>query len=142
MAVVIVFCGAYEQNGSTIALWADAGIDRHIIGRSFFALTWFQALNPLMISLLTPPLVAHWTCLAKRGREPSSVRKMVTGAVVTAAAYGIIPLVCAHVDAHYAQSSWLWLDDFVTVEQVAVGGVGHRVEKRSRCACACGITIG
>jgi proton-dependent oligopeptide transporter, POT family len=142
MAVVIVFCGAYEQNGNTIALWADAGIDRHIIGRWFFPLTWFQALNPLMMSLVTPRLVAHWTCLAKLGREPSSVRKMVTGAVVTAAAYSIIALVCAHADAHDAQSSWLWLDDFVTVGQVAVGVVGHGVEKRSRFECACGITIG
>lgn len=115
MAVVVVFRGAYEQNGNTIALWADAGIDRHIIGRWFFPLTWFQALNPLMIFLLTPPLVAHWTRLAKRGREPSSVRKMVTGAVVTAAAYGIIALVCAHADAHHAQSSWLWLAFFFLV---------------------------
>jgi dipeptide/tripeptide permease len=108
MAVVIVFCGAYERNGNTIALWADAGIDHHIIGRWFFPLTWFQALYPLMISLLTPPLVAHWTCLAKRGREPSSVRKMVTGAVVTAAAYSIIAMElknAAAAHAHAAQRS-------------------------------------
>jgi proton-dependent oligopeptide transporter, POT family len=115
MAVVIVFRGAYEQNGNTIALWADVGIDRHIIGSWFFPLTWFQALNPLMIFVLTPLLVAHWTRLGRRGREPASVRKMVTGAVITAAAYGAVALVCAHADAQHGRSSWLWLAMFFVV---------------------------
>ena len=115
MAVVIVFRGAYEQNGNTIALWADAGIDRHITGGWYFPLTWFQALNPLAIFLFTPLLVAHWTRLAKRGREPSSVRKMVTGAMISAAGYGMIALACAHADAQHAQSSWIWLVLFFIV---------------------------
>jgi len=115
MAVVIVFRGAYEQNGNTIALWADVGIDRHLFGSWFFPLTWFQAINPLMIFVLTPPLVAYWTRLAKQGREPSSVRKMVTGALITAVAFGIIAVASAHADAHHVRSSWPWLCLFFVV---------------------------
>jgi POT family proton-dependent oligopeptide transporter len=31
MAVVILFRGAYEQNGNTIALWTDTGVDRQVV---------------------------------------------------------------------------------------------------------------
>lgn len=115
MAVVIVFRGAYEQNGNTIALWADTGIDRHIIGHWYFPLTWFQALNPLVIFLFTPALVIYWTRLAQRGCEPSTVRKMVVGALITAAAYGIVALVCLHAESLHIRSSWLWLALFFVV---------------------------
>jgi POT family proton-dependent oligopeptide transporter len=118
MAVVVIFRGAYEQSGNTVAMWADTGIDRHIAGRWFFPLTWFQAINPLVIFLLTPPLVVYWMRQAKRGREPTSVRKMVTGALITAAAYGMIALVSAHADAYHARSSWAWLALFFFVMTV------------------------
>ena len=90
MAVVIIFRGAYEQNGNTIALWTDSGVDRHLNAHLSIPLTWFQALNPLLIFLLTPILVSYWTRLAKTGREPSSVRKMVTGAMLLALSFAII----------------------------------------------------
>ncbi len=127
MAVVIVFRGAYEQNGNTIALWADIGIDRVVVGHWLFPLTWFQALNPLMIFLVTPVLVMYWTRLARRGREPSSVHKMVIGALITAAAYGTVALVCVHAGAPPAQSSWLWLAFFfvlMTVGELFILPVG------------------
>ena len=115
MAVVIIFRGAYEQNGNTIALWTDAGVDRRLPGGWSIPLTWFQALNPLVIFLGTPLLVSRWTRLGKRGREPSSVRKMVIGAAITAAAYALIAVVCAQLAPHHAQASWLWLTLFFVV---------------------------
>jgi len=109
MAVVIVFRGAYEQNGNTIALWTDSGVDRHVTGGWSIPLTWFQSLNPLVIFLGTPVLVARWTRLGKRGREPSSVRKMVVGAAITAGAYVLIALVCSALAPQHVRASWLWL---------------------------------
>ena len=115
MTVVVVFRGAYEQNGNTIALWTDTGVDRHVAGGWSIPLTWFQALNPLVIFLGTPLLVAHWTRLGKRGREPSSVRKMVFGAAITAVAYALIALVCAELAPREARASWAWLTLFFIV---------------------------
>jgi len=115
MAVVIIFRGAYEQNGNTIALWTDSGVDRHLNAHLSIPLTWFQALNPLLIFLLTPILVSYWTRLAKTGREPSSVRKMVTGAMLLALSFAVIAVASAWADAHHVRSSWIWLTVFFVV---------------------------
>jgi POT family proton-dependent oligopeptide transporter len=115
MAVVIVFRGAYEQNGNTIALWTDTGVDRRVTAGWSIPLTWFQALNPFVIFLGTPVLVALWTRQGKRGREPSSVTKMVVGAAITAAAYALIALVCAGFAPHQPRASWVWLTVFFVI---------------------------
>jgi POT family proton-dependent oligopeptide transporter len=115
MAAVILFRGAYEQNGNTIALWTDSGVDRSLAGGWRIPLTWFQALNPFVIFLGTPLLVGLWTREARRGREPSSVAKMVAGALVTAAAFAMIAIVCWVSDARHVRSSWLWLTGFWVV---------------------------
>ena len=117
MAVVIIFRGAYEQNGNTIALWTDAGVDRHVAGGWQIPLTWFQSLNPLIIFIGTPPLVAYWTRLGRRGREPTSVAKMATGALITALAYALVAVVCFLAGPH-ARSSWIWLTVFFVVMTV------------------------
>jgi POT family proton-dependent oligopeptide transporter len=115
MAVVIIFRGAYEQNGNTIAIWTDVGVDRHVAGGWSIPLTWFQALNPLVIFIGTPVLVAYWTRLGKRHREPSSVAKMATGALVVAISYALVAVVCSVADAHHSRSSWIWLTAYFLV---------------------------
>jgi proton-dependent oligopeptide transporter, POT family len=82
----IVFWGVYEQQGNTLALWADANTDRHIF--SFLGIgwempaSWFQAVNPAMIFLFTPFIVKFWGWQARRGSEPSSVSKMAIGCML------------------------------------------------------------
>jgi POT family proton-dependent oligopeptide transporter len=112
MAVVVVFRGAYEQNGNTVALWTDSGVDRHVAGGWSIPLTWFQALNPLGIFIGTPILLAWWARQAKRGREPASVAKMAVGAAVGGLAFALIAAVCVVADAGHAWSSWVWLTAF------------------------------
>lgn len=108
---VMLFRGAYEQTGNTIALWADAGIDRHL-GGFVIPMTWFQALNPLLVITLTPLLVAHWTRQARNGRELAAARKMGLGAFGVAVAFAML----AFVDAAAAgQASWIWLALFFLV---------------------------
>ncbi len=116
MAVVVVFRGAYEQTGNTIALWTDSGIDRHVGAGWSIPLTWFQSLNPLLIFLFTPILVPYWTRLARKGREPSSISKMSTGAIITALSFLMIAGVSAWSAAHGTRASWLWLVLFFLVQ--------------------------
>ncbi len=115
MAAVVVFRGAYEQIGNSIALWTDQGVDRTISPHLAIPMTWFQSLNPLLIFLLTPVFVIVWTRLARRGREPSSIRKMVMGAGVVGFSYLLIAAISAFSAAEHARTSWLWLALFITV---------------------------
>jgi POT family proton-dependent oligopeptide transporter len=112
---VVVFRGAYEQIGNTIALWADTGVERAVTAGWSIPATWFQSLNPLMVFLLTPLYVARWNRQAAKGKEASSVIKMATGAAIVAASYLIIAGVAAWSDAHHAKASWIWLAAFIVV---------------------------
>ncbi len=108
---VVIFRAAYEQTGNTVALWADAGVNR-AIGTSFvIPMTWFQSLNPLLVFALTPPLLAWWSAQAARGREPLPLVKMAFGAAGVAGSYLLIAMVTGLTGAG-AAASWLWLVAF------------------------------
>ncbi len=104
-----LFWAAFEQQGNTIALWASQFTDRSVdfFGwRADIPVTWFQAFNPLMIFLFTPPLVAFWGRLARQGREPSTLRKMAFGCLGLALSYGVMALAASQ---GVEKASWLWL---------------------------------
>jgi POT family proton-dependent oligopeptide transporter len=109
---VTIFRGAYEQVGNTVALWADVGIDRTTSVMTI-PMTWFQALNPLFVIVMTPPLLAWWKRRARAGREASSMQKMATGAIIVAAAYLLLAL--ADSLAGGERASWLWLAAYFLV---------------------------
>jgi POT family proton-dependent oligopeptide transporter len=89
MALSIVFWSVYEQQGNTMALWADANTDRVILGWEMPA-SWFQSFNPLMIFLLVPLLNMFWHAQDRRGKEPSSIAKMGIGCILLGAAFLIL----------------------------------------------------
>jgi POT family proton-dependent oligopeptide transporter len=103
---VTVFRGAYEQVGNTVALWADSGVDRATSVLTI-PMTWFQSLNPLLVFLMTPLLLARWRRQAAMGRAPSSMRKMATGSLMVAAAYLLLAAVAF--EAGTGRASWIWL---------------------------------
>ncbi len=109
---VTVFRGAYEQVGNTVALWADVGVDRQAGGFSI-PMTWFQSLNPLLVMLMTPPLLSYWRRRAQAGAADAPARRMAAGALIVGAAY----LLLAAVDASGggARASWLWLALFFVI---------------------------
>ena len=109
---VTVFRGAYEQVGNTVALWAGSGIDRGI-GSLTIPMTWFQSLNPLLVMVMTPFLLARWRRRAAAGREHSPLQKMAIGALVVAAAYLLLAAAAAF--AGVGQASWLWLAIFFLI---------------------------
>lgn len=77
----LVFFMAYEQQGNTMALWADEDTDRHVFGWEVPA-SWFQSLNPFFIFFFTPLLTSFWGSMARRGREPDSIVKMACGCIL------------------------------------------------------------
>jgi len=111
--IVVIFRAAYEQSGNSVALWADTGVDKTVFGHVAIPMTWFQSLNPLGIFLFTPFMVAAWTRLAKRGREPDDVSKMAMGGYICATSYLILAAVAWLSGSHPV--SWLWLVAYFVV---------------------------
>jgi POT family proton-dependent oligopeptide transporter len=109
---VTVFRSAYEQVGNTVALWADVGIERSV-GSWAIPMTWFQALNPMLVFLMTPMLLARWRRRAEAGRESSSMQKMACGALIVAGAYLLLALIATVAGAERA--NWAWLAAFFIV---------------------------
>ncbi|CAN5495265.1 peptide MFS transporter [soil metagenome] len=102
---VTVFRGAYEQAGNTVALWADARVDRGL-GAWTVPVTWFQSLNPLLVMLMTPVLLAYWRRRANAEHDTSPARRMSTGALIVAGAYLVL---CGVEALGHGRAHWLWL---------------------------------
>ncbi len=84
---VIVFRVAYAQQGNSLARWAADGVNRSVGGGREIPFPWFESINPLLVLLLTFPLVAIWTRQEARGRDLSAVKKMALGAAVVGCSY-------------------------------------------------------
>jgi POT family proton-dependent oligopeptide transporter len=125
---VTLFWATYEQQGNTIALWADDHTDRTIdlfVWHGEIPTTWFQAFNPFMIFAFTPLVIALWARQAKRGREPSTVIKMSIGCFLCALSY-VIMAGAAWVAAGDS-ASWLWLVAFfvvITIGELYLSPIG------------------
>jgi POT family proton-dependent oligopeptide transporter len=112
-AIVVIFRGAYEQFGNTMALWADQGVDRTVNATLSIPVTWFQSLNPLLIFLLTPLLVMQWTRHARQGRELASGTKMSIGATIVGLSYFFVAATAIWSQQHAVRVSWPYLTIFI-----------------------------
>jgi len=109
---VTVFRGAYEQVGNTVALWSDTGVDRSL-GSFTIPMTWFQALNPLLVLVFTPPLLAYWRLRAARGKVTPAARKMAFGATLVAISY--LFLASLNWLSPGTRVDWMWLALFFAI---------------------------
>ena len=123
-----LFWATYEQQGNTIALWANDYTDRTVdllVWRGEIPVTWFQAFNPFMIFAFTPLIVALWERQARAGREPSSATKMAIGCFGVTLA-NLVMAYAAAVSGP-AKASWLWLSGYfiiVTIGELYLSPVG------------------
>jgi len=101
---VTVFRGAYEQVGNTVALWIE-GANRHL-GTREIPMTWFQSLNPLLVIVMTPFLLARWKRQATAGCEHSPLRKMAVGALIVGGAYALLAIATLFSPTG---ASWWWI---------------------------------
>jgi proton-dependent oligopeptide transporter, POT family len=115
VGTVVIFRGAYEQLGNTVALWAEAGVDRRLGEAFVIPMTWFQSLNPMFVILLGPLLAARWTRLAQQGRDSTALTKMSLGAAGVGVAYLMLAFVSIWAHDAGQQASWLWLSMFCLV---------------------------
>jgi len=114
---VILFRIAYEQIGNSIALWAEAGVDRDIgvSGHFVVPMTWFQSLNPLFIFLFTPIILRWWAWQGGRRKEPAAIGKMSFGAALLGAAFLVIAVASADQESGGVRASWEVLVLFMAV---------------------------
>ena len=114
---VTLFWAGYEQQGNTIALWADSFTDRVVdlgFWQATIPTTWFQSFNPFMIFAFTPFIVALWRRQAARGAEPTTVTKIAIGCLGVALANLVMAYAAWHSGAS-GQASWLWLFAYFVV---------------------------
>jgi POT family proton-dependent oligopeptide transporter len=109
---VTVFRGAYEQIGNTFALWMRDDVDRTIAGTEIGAAMWFS-LNPLLVMVMTPLLLARWRWQSEQGRELSVMHKMAFGSLLVAGSYLLVAL--AEVITGAAPAHWIWLLSFFVI---------------------------
>ena len=125
MLFTIVFWATYEQQGNTLALWADANTNRMIFGWEMPA-SWFQSLNPLLIFLLIPLINIVWSSQAKRAKEPSSIAKMAIGCILLGVSF-LVMIPPSHTVAGGAKVNMLWLAACIailTVGEIYLSPVG------------------
>jgi POT family proton-dependent oligopeptide transporter len=123
-----MFWATYEQQGNTIALWANDRTDRTIdlvVWHGEIPVTWFQAFNPFMIFTFTPFIIAFWAWQDKRGTEPSTVTKMALGCFCVALSYLI--MTGAAWSAGGDSATWLWLFAYfvvITIGELYLSPIG------------------
>jgi POT family proton-dependent oligopeptide transporter len=100
--VVIVFWMIFHQNGSTLTIWADENTSWQVSG------IISNAINPFWIITLTFPLVWFWKKLAEKGKEPSTVKKIFFGMLLTSLSFFVMYL-AAKSGGDTGKVSPLWL---------------------------------
>jgi POT family proton-dependent oligopeptide transporter len=106
-ALNISFWAVYEQQGNTLALWADGNTDRHFLAWEIPA-SWFQSVNPFMIFAFTPFINMIWRRQAEQGKEPSSVAKMAIGCMLLGVSF-LVMIGGARAYESGAMASMWWL---------------------------------
>jgi POT family proton-dependent oligopeptide transporter len=105
-ALNVLFWGVYEQQGNTLAIWADENTDR-MLGGFLVPGSWLQAVNPAMIFAFTPIIIGFWKGQAKRDKEPSSLAKMAMGCGILGVGYGLMGIAALVSGGHGASVLWL-----------------------------------
>lgn len=90
--VVIFFWFSFHQNGLTLTFFARDYTDLNLFGMQISA-ELFQSLNPFFVVFLTPLVMAVFASQRKRGKEPSTPKKIAIGMGIAASAYILMTIV-------------------------------------------------
>lgn len=82
--VVIFFWFSFHQNGLTLTMFAK---DYTLLSGIFDSAEIFQSINPFLVVFLTPVIISIFGALAKRGKEPSTPKKIGIGMGIAALAF-------------------------------------------------------
>ncbi|MDD2798181.1 MAG: peptide MFS transporter [Bacteroidales bacterium] len=87
--VVIFFWFSFHQNGLTLTMFAK---DYTHLGGIFNSVEIFQSINPFLVVFLTPVVIAIFGALSKRGKEPSTPKKIAIGMGIAATAFVLMAI--------------------------------------------------
>ncbi len=90
-AVVIFFWFSFHQNGLTLTFFAKDYTLLNLFGMSL-SVEDFQAINPFIVVFLTPVIMMVFGALAKKGKEPSTPRKIGIGMGIAALAFVLMAI--------------------------------------------------
>lgn len=93
--VVIFFWFSFHQNGATLTYFARDYVDLSMINVNLGFTTIqgaeiFQSVNPLLVVLLTFPIIGLFAWLRRKNMEPSTPRKIAIGMGIAALAYVVL----------------------------------------------------
>jgi len=96
-AVVIFFWFSFHQNGLTLTYFAKdyTDLSKISINLGFTTIVGaelFQSINPFFVVFLTPVILAVFSALRVRGKEPSTPKKIAIGMGIAACAYILMAL--------------------------------------------------
>jgi proton-dependent oligopeptide transporter, POT family len=97
-SVSVVFWAFFEQAGSSMNLFTERNVDKHVLGMDVQA-SQFQALNSAFIILLAPLFSWFWVALARRRLEPSTPAKFGLGVVQVGLGFAALVLGAQQADA-------------------------------------------
>jgi len=87
--IVIFFWFSFHQNGLTLTMFAK---DYTHLSGIFSSAEIFQSINPFLVVFLTPVIIGIFSALAKRGKEPSTPKKIGIGMGIAASAFVIMAI--------------------------------------------------
>lgn len=131
LVVVVLFVGAalfwsgFEQAGSSFTLFAKEHTDRVVLGWEMPA-SWIQAINPLLIVILSPFFAALWVNLGKRNLNPSTPMKFALGLLQLSIGFAVLAWASVYVAAgEKVAPTWLLLTYlFHTMGELCLSPVG------------------
>lgn len=85
--VVIFFWFSFHQNGLTLTMFAK---DYTHLGGIFNSVEIFQSINPFLVVFLTPLVILFFNRMAKKGKEPSTPKKIAIGMGIAASAFALM----------------------------------------------------
>ena len=116
--VIFFFCASlfwagFEQAATTFNLFARDLTDRSLFGRFFEAhehpASWYQAVNPLFIIILSPFFAWIWIALGRRNLDPSAPVKFGIGLALLGIGFGTLAIAATWIVANGGQVGPQWL---------------------------------
>ncbi len=97
--IVIFFWFSFHQNGLTLTMFAK---DYTILqlGSLKLSAESFQSINPFVVVFLTPVVMWIFAALAKKGKEPSTPKKIGIGMGIAALAYVVMTIASLNLPAY------------------------------------------
>lgn len=86
---VSVFYAGYEQQGSSLNLFAERYTNRILFGKEF-PTGWFQSVPPIEVFIFVPVFAWLWVWLSERKLNPSTPIKLAMGLIFMGLGFGVM----------------------------------------------------